>query len=717
MKPSSQIVHVTDIFRGLAKDMWAFAAVPRSDGAILFLYGESSEPPRPVLLWSPGRIQGGLRVVGLEGSFAARSMPAQQTARLIRRLAMVGKNRSVRGVDVLYARTGARSIAELSESFVTEYLDKFFREDVTMLGDYLFTGVEVRSDHLRMFFRSSEHLLSYEIRPSADDIEADWAKVGPVAFRCDREEPEANEGLDFLDRYMAFSFSRALRDVPEVIVRRRQTSRGGVKLPSVMNNNDEESLAERLMASEDESPEDAFFLLPEARIMACHQQVSTIMEADEGTAALIELGKDCSTHYGWLNSTSHCRHAYSRYEHLPFTMPERFGEGRLELFEPTEFETIVGDESNLRERMQALISRDGINVTVCFRTCHPRVCGVDHEGILDAETRHESNTATTIAVESAMDATTPMGSFWQGLFKAVRHDLSRRQRLVNFVGLGAEGSPMAREAEAILARAGVEVNAFFVPSFRSQAAERFLEAECTFISTAEMVAREFSVLRDDLEGMQYIDVDPPRGPTGCMRFYSKLLEECSTTCKIDPESLWKPYEKEWQDLVRRASRHEVAILVRPEDVSMLLEPRLLYGIDLLNLLQEMGFRVLVIELPRHRGEKPTHEVAATLRRYLDESKAIADRLDVKVVPADVPINEVLDNLNASLVFTEYPPDHRIMDAGKMCIDPTCFEMGLEGTLRSLTRLVRLAESNHGGRLDRAGGQRSSFGKESVRHDS
>ena len=61
----------------------------------------------------------------------------------------------------------------------------------------------------------------------------------------------------------------------------------------------------------------------------------------------------------------------------------------------------------------------------------------------------------------------------------------------------------------------------------------------------------------------------------------------------------------------------------------------------------------------------------------------------------------LRGLGARLCFTEFPPDRRVLEAGLMFFQPRDFEPGLAGAVRSITRLVRLAESAVPGRWSRA----------------
>ena len=64
------------------------------------------------------------------------------------------------------------------------------------------------------------------------------------------------------------------------------------------------------------------------------------------------------------------------------------------------------------------------------------------------------------------------------------------------------------------------------------------------------------------------------------------------------------------------------------------------------------------------------------------------------VPRDEPLSDLLERTDASLVFTDFPPDARIWGAGKHSFHVRDFEMGFRGSLRSMARLVRRCEGRY-----------------------
>jgi hypothetical protein len=270
------------------------------------------------------------------------------------------------------------------------------------------------------------------------------------------------------------------------------------------------------------------------------------------------------------------------------------------------------------------------------------------------------------------------------MLQLARADAQPQAGLVNLVGYAAEDSAFAREAEDLLDGLGIKVNGWFIPSYRTDAAENFLSAAGTLINTAGAAELEFALARKALPRMRYLDQEPPFGPAATRAFYRRVLAGCGSTASVD--RAWEPYSATFEKWRRRAAEHTVAILLRPGEERYLMRPDSLYGIDLARVVHEMGFRLGIHYLgDENQGRRlENHLVAELLADPGVSFQAVGQVAG--------PVSGYIDSIDASLVFTEFPPDQRILGAGKMSFQPRDLEMGFGGALRSIVRLTRLAES-------------------------
>jgi hypothetical protein len=155
--------------------------------------------------------------------------------------------------------------------------------------------------------------------------------------------------------------------------------------------------------------------------------------------------------------------------------------------------------------------------------------------------------------------------------------------------------------------------------------------------------------------------------------------------------LWASYEDHFQAWKARADGHEAALLLTADDLIYLEDPSRLYGLPLPTLLLEMGFSVRFVlvasneEAPSARQRMRDVLMASVEEGFAQNRVTLDDCL-----PLEVP--DKLAGLPSSLVFTEYPPDTRILAAKKMSFHPRDFQMGCAGALATIVRLVRLAEN-------------------------
>lgn len=674
MRAVAEPVPVRDIFAALARDLGAREARPLRDGTILFEWPGGGR--RRLVRWSPFAGAPGFAAPGLGGTLQARDVPAAEVARIASRLAEVAHHRGVRGVDPLFFPEAPPSEVTVDRDFARRYLGPFLVEGVSLWGDLLFSGARRLEDRVALDFEGPTFGVSFTVRPADAPEDEPSAAAGPVRVGLLRDSRPARvlgtaEGD--VESYLLYALRRALPGCATAAVgtepppaRARAEDPPGHDFPA------------------GECPGDEGFFFPSARSFSCAEIMASCLAVDSGVSVVMAAANECARHYPLISSAFHLRHRGSRLRPLPV----RPTTGRTRFVGLSEREALGGQDAPVRSQIREAAADPGVALVAAVETCLPECVGMPVRSLVDEEVSGAALPAALVRI--TMDDTTPIARVWRLLFQLARRDVAVERGVVNLVGFGTEDDPFVGELTEILRAAGLTVNGCFVPAFQSAAAERFLRAELTVCSNASGACEEFREIRADLAGMRYLDVAPPFGPRAMNLFLAEVGAACGRLPLSESgRSVWEPLEGCWAGWRARARSEEAALVVRPAEVGYLLEPACTYGIDLVACLLEMGFRVrVVLLLGEHRhGQYHARLLEGRFRRY----DGAAEGLAVECLDGPVPARCLLERLRSRLVFSEHPSDARVWSAGLVPFHPADFQMGYGGALRTVARLVRLAE--------------------------
>ena len=129
----------------------------------------------------------------------------------------------------------------------------------------------------------------------------------------------------------------------------------------------------------------------------------------------------------------------------------------------------------------------------------------------------------------------------------------------------------------------------------------------------------------------------------------------------------------------RASEHTIAFVLDPDQEDRVLAADSQTGLPVVQVLLELGFKVRILVAA---GD------AARFRDTRDRIGRALAGVEVLGFLTEAELKEGL--LPAGAVFSEFFYDHRVTRAGKGIVSARAFEMGVEGGLRTMERLVRIA---------------------------
>ncbi|MCR4295628.1 MAG: hypothetical protein NUW21_08845 [Elusimicrobia bacterium] len=143
------------------------------------------------------------------------------------------------------------------------------------------------------------------------------------------------------------------------------------------------------------------------------------------------------------------------------------------------------------------------------------------------------------------------------------------------------------------------------------------------------------------------------------------------------EAVWKKklaaLKPEWTELTARAKSYRLAFVVSETTMPMLWELRHGQGAPMMRMIEEMGFGVDILYYdPHNDGPERTQDARLA-------------RLSTFRTPAE--LTRLLKEGEFRAVYSDIFFDWRVSGAGKARFSSKDFEMGLEGALRSLRRLL------------------------------
>ena len=302
-------------------------------------------------------------------------------------------------------------------------------------------------------------------------------------------------------------------------------------------------------------------------------------------------------------------------------------------------------------------------------TCLPTIIGDEPDEVV--RTRRPRLPVPVIYKEQDQD---PFGPHI-GALKGLLQGAAQTETLPDAVNLvGYMPGPGLSELTALLAMIGLRVNVTALPLL----SPAMMEAWCQAPVQVVLDNAYWRPLRTHLFSdprVREVVAPPPYGLKGTEAWMAAVAEATGRPYRPAIASVLEPAMARWSSLAAQAAERVAGVVAEARHVPRLLDPSLNFGLPLLALLDEMGFRIRVMLY----GGDPS-----ALRQVLPDP-----RHEVKVFGTPEELEDFLHGPDLDIVYSEYRFDHRVTRAGKVPFSAQVFEMGIEGGLRSLERLLKL----------------------------
>ncbi|MBI5537143.1 MAG: hypothetical protein HY898_30755 [Deltaproteobacteria bacterium] len=366
---------------------------------------------------------------------------------------------------------------------------------------------------------------------------------------------------------------------------------------------------------------------------------------------------------------------------------------RLRLTDLSEQAVIMsGGEGALASLLQETIEQDEPALLVAIDSCVPRLIGDDSVAVVQ-QARREHRNLPTINVEIRLDEADNQRAFWRDLVRELSQSKARTPgKAVNLIGFGSPRTRSLPELQELLSSMSVRTNACVVPTFDIDEMRRFRDADLNLVFPAKHVREAFELAQPEC-GVVGAEAAAPFGLEGTRAWLLEVANLLAVEPPGEPffQQRMSSLRARWDALARRAAGHRVGVVLldchfREPDCMVRM------GVPWLGCLDEMGFalEVMVVRTHAHAGSHERDFQHA--RQRLGEVLRSHSGLSVTKVDALDALGDLLRKGKFELVYTEVAQDRRVTTAGKVPVSPFDFEMGFQGGLRTLRRLLNLAET-------------------------
>ncbi len=346
-----------------------------------------------------------------------------------------------------------------------------------------------------------------------------------------------------------------------------------------------------------------------------------------------------------------------------------------------DLDVIKGGASKLDRALESLLNEPvRPELIVVKATCVPVVIGDDMEASVE-----KFRKATNLPVVYVNDKEDLHSSPMRSTYRAVRGDLEfkhpvKRPGSINLLGFPRddEMAPLLRFLEAL----GITINCRLLPEIDLKILKRYRAADLSVLSEAKLYDQSFEEIFGEID----VPVLRPTEPFGLARTRRCLYQIAEAMGKLEGfDTLWHAHfgeaERRYLAMQQEAVGFVLGFVVDATSLKILLEPQRSTGIPMLALIQEMGFTAdfLVYVPPERTGVDPT---LATLQSLGYQATPFSD---------PTGLNQELRNSRAQAFYSETYFDRRLTRSGKAQFSIAVAQVGVDGALASLERILAVCK--------------------------
>ena len=345
-------------------------------------------------------------------------------------------------------------------------------------------------------------------------------------------------------------------------------------------------------------------------------------------------------------------------------------------------DAILGGTAKLEQALEKAILNPKIRMVCLNNTCLPKIIGDDVSSVVARVAKHSP--VPILSMNTDLDS--PDAAFSdlvrQARDAAGQADPNRKKGGLNLIGFppGQGRRDLVRQLQEI----GIQVNCLLIPEFGVEDMRTYAAGSCGLLYPFAPWIQLTERILGDLEVPFEAHV-APYGFEGCRSWFEAAAAMLG---RSDSFALWQkrfyePAMEGFEELSARNKGRRLGFVVDPGSFARLFEPERMYGFALAQMLEEMGFGLDVLLL--------WDGVGAQNQARFFKALQDPDRHTVTNFEDSLQLDDLLSKGEFSAVYSEVFFDRRLTRAGKSQFNLGMFELGLDGAMRGLERLIALCE--------------------------
>jgi nitrogenase molybdenum-iron protein alpha/beta subunit len=391
--------------------------------------------------------------------------------------------------------------------------------------------------------------------------------------------------------------------------------------------------------------------------------------------------------HGELECMDHEPHVMSgtvSYVNMPWLTSKTLGPpgSRFWVSRILEEDVIRGGTNRLEQTLEKAINNPKARFVCVSNTCLPKIIGDDVMAVVN---RFQKKCSVPILCLSN-DLSSPDMTFEDLVIQAMDR-FSSTDEDDDRLGLNLVGFPPNRdEILSDLEKLSIPVNTCLLPEIGIETFQKYHRAELSIVYPFQSwISIADNALFDSRVPHQVVEAPYGfRKTLDWFRIVANAMGRGANLKDFEAQRL-APLKAGWDRLTDEAGSYGLAFVISAQTSEHLTNARRHYGFELLSLLEEMGFRLHVML----KVESPDDSLPLSKMR---DSLADSDRHVFSGFSNEAQLASLLANEKITAIYSEISFDERILKAGKAQFNLSMIEMGFDGALRSLDRLLRLCKS-------------------------
>lgn len=351
-----------------------------------------------------------------------------------------------------------------------------------------------------------------------------------------------------------------------------------------------------------------------------------------------------------------------------------------------EHDVITGNSAKLHALLEHLLASNPRHRPALFsNTCVPIVTGQEVESVVR---RYGDRSEAGIQYLCLSDHR--LNDAFRGLLRNRRLEAEAvagppEPDAISLVGFA--DNPGTREIMALLAQAGIRVNARVVPDVDEHTVARLPMSSLVVYQANRVWEPHYEHVRAGSR-TPGITLPAPCGFQGTRAWMAAVGRELGR--EAEALAAWTEVaaelESRWEQARMRVAGRSIGIVLRPQDVAILEDPSRTWGIPFAAFLEEAGFELEF--LLRAKDKDTARQCALAVQGALTDP----GRHGIRAFDTFDRLRERLRDSTCDAFMGMQVFDWRLTEAGKNRVSLQQFEAGLEGAVRTVERLAVTCET-------------------------